>query len=205
MTGLLFLTAALLDHKRLHLALTTLRDWQFDSGSSNFHLVRSRNAYEVEADPLPPTLVPLPQNFENAWTNATIPNLESYMLEITRGLGETTNAGTPTAQFIVIDEEGLRNGTVVLLERHVDDDVDDEDDIVLTDKLDKVRLPWEKVHSMFVNLDLANMDFRDFTDWQEGDAEGWFEYVDFGDDLPEKEREELEREIERLRGEGLVD
>ncbi|OQO08340.1 hypothetical protein B0A48_06210 [Cryoendolithus antarcticus] len=140
-------------------------------------------------------------------TNATIPNLESYMLEITRGLGETTNAGTPTAQFIVIDEEGLRNGTVVLLERHVDDDVDDEDDIVLTDKFDKVRLPWKKVHSIFVNLDLANMDFRDFTDWQEGDAEGWFEYVDFGDDLPEKEREEREREreIERLRGEGLVD
>ncbi|KAK6438878.1 hypothetical protein LTR95_004924, partial [Oleoguttula sp. CCFEE 5521] len=154
MTGLLFLTAALLDHKRLNLALTTLRDWQFDSGSFNFYLVTTRNAYELEANPLPPTLVPLPQNFENAWTNASIPDLESYMLDVTRGLGETTKAGTPTAQFIVIDEEGLRNGTAILLERHVDDDVDDEDDIVLTDRFDKVRLPWEKVHSMFVNLDL---------------------------------------------------
>ena len=75
------------------------------------------------------------------------------------------------------------------------------------DVFSKVRVPWEEVTSMFVNLDIANMDFEDFCNEEHGDDEdNWFSWnsSEFGAALGLDEDELAKRgeAIKKLEDEG---
>ncbi|OQO08339.1 hypothetical protein B0A48_06209 [Cryoendolithus antarcticus] len=176
MAGLVFITASP-RLKPLNRALTLLRDWEYNEGEPGFCVVTTRNAYELETtkNPLALTEVPLPDPHENAWTAASLDDIEAYMRDVHRCLPES-RFRVRTTLFLVIDDEGLEADEVVLL-----------------------RVPMEEAHTMFVNLDVANMSFEDFADGDEGaDEDGWWVYAGVGGpDLFEESLEAREVEMER--------
>ncbi|OQO09127.1 hypothetical protein B0A48_06018 [Cryoendolithus antarcticus] len=207
MTGLIFITCPSSPHniKRLNLASTLLRNWEYLDGASNYYLVTSRNAYELEVDPLNPALVPISLE-DNAWTGASISDIESYMLDISR-VDEKQRPDTDAGLFLIIDDQGVTDGTAIILEHRYEDDEDaDEVGAERVTGFNKVRVPWEEVNDIFVNLEIANMNFDEFCGGEDGDEDGWFEYEyeSIGMDLSDENREVREVEIRRLREEGLI-
>ncbi|KAK6438875.1 hypothetical protein LTR95_004921 [Oleoguttula sp. CCFEE 5521] len=206
MTGLIFVTCPSSPHniKRLNLAFTLLRNWEYLDGASNYHLVISRNAYELEATPLATTVVPISLD-DNAWTGASISEMEAYMLDISR-VDEKQRPDTDAGLFLIIDDQGVVDGTAVLLEHRYEADEDaDEEGAERVTGFNKVRVPWEEVNDIFVNLEIANMNFEEFCEEDQGNEQGWFEYAPIGLDLSEENREVREVEIRRLREQGLIE
>ncbi|OQO08343.1 hypothetical protein B0A48_06213 [Cryoendolithus antarcticus] len=205
MTGLIFNPCPSSPHniKRLNLAFTLLRNWEYLEGAANYYVITSRNAYELEADSLNPTLIPISLE-DNAWTGASISDIAAYMLDLNR-VDEKQRPDTDAGLFLIIDDQGVADGTAIILEHRYEDAEEDEDGGERVTGFNKVRVPWEEVNDIFVNLEIANMNFEEFCGEDEGDGDGWFEYESIGLELNDANREAREVEIGRLRGEGLIE
>ncbi|OQO11809.1 hypothetical protein B0A48_03536 [Cryoendolithus antarcticus] len=202
MAGLLLITART-DLKRLNRALTILRDWEFGEGEYVQKVVTTRNAYELETPDkaLEATKVPLSDDFDNAWINTSVADVEAYMRDAHRSLTETIHSAN-TSVFLVLDEEGLAKDEIVLCNREWSLDLDDYED-----EYKKTRVPLEQAHAMYANLEVSNMDFDAFVEDGDGEGEdGWWTYrpID-GVEIAEDVIAEREAELERLREQGLVE
>ncbi|KAK5174018.1 uncharacterized protein LTR77_001098 [Saxophila tyrrhenica] len=196
---LLFVTAPLADHKLINRFLLHLGDQQRNGIDKVAHLVTARNAYAL-GDPPPqhnrmpePTDVPVKADLSNAWTGASISDVEGWVRDV--------NHEDPPSMFLLLDDEGVQNRTVVFAEQRFDDETDE-----LTKDYNKCRVPWADVYSMWCNLDIGNMGWEDFTDEDRGgDAEGWWIFgEDNADILTDKEKEKLREKIAKLEEQGLA-
>ncbi|KAK6439492.1 hypothetical protein LTR95_004294 [Oleoguttula sp. CCFEE 5521] len=202
MAGLLFITAST-DLKRLNRALTFLRDWEFGDGEFVQKVITTRNAYELDTPDksLEATEVPLPEDFDNAWTDAPLADVEGYMRDCHRSLNESVYR-VNMSLFLVLDEEGLGKGEIVLCHRDWSLELDDYED-----EFRKTRIPLEQAHAMYANLEVSNMEFESFVEDGEGEGVGgWWTYrpID-GVKIEEDVIAQREAEIEKLRGLGLVE
>ncbi|OQO01856.1 hypothetical protein B0A48_12329 [Cryoendolithus antarcticus] len=202
MAGLLFITAPT-DLKRLNPALTILRDWEFGDGEYVQKVITTRNAYGLDTPDkaLEATEVPLPDDFDNIWTNTSIADIEAYMRDAHRSLNETTYS-VNASLFLVLDEEALRKDDIVICHREWSLELDDYEA-----EFKKTRVPLEHAHAMYANLEVSNMDFESFVEDGEGQGEGgWWTYrpID-GVEIEEDVIAEREAELQRLRGLGFVE
>ncbi|KXT08549.1 hypothetical protein AC579_10248 [Pseudocercospora musae] len=161
---------------------------KFESGA-RFAIVDSKNAYEVAerykdgVDPMEPGHF-AEDNFESPWAGLSIEDREEPNL------------------FLILDDKGVRDETVILAHRHFG-----EDD-KYTNVFDKVRMPWPGGYSMWCNLDIANMDFEEFCEGEEAGEDGWWEANDFGkscgDDMSDEKRELKDKMLRELQEAGKI-
>jgi hypothetical protein len=83
-TGLLFVTAPEADYKAVNLLIHHLRDWEYFNDANdglNFHLVTTKNAYDLELAPgsnhLDATPPALDATLDNGWAGATLKDVEA--------------------------------------------------------------------------------------------------------------------------------
>jgi hypothetical protein len=212
-TGLLFVTAPEADHKLINSLLLHIRDWEFGSGD-RFKLVTTKNAYDLEDGPEKTssaatqnpdeTSPPLSSSPDNGWAGAALEDVEAFCMDLMRDeeLGTSYHAG----QFVVVDSTDVQAHTCILGHRAIDEEAAD---FAYLDRYNKMRVPWDKLYSPWCNLDIANMNFEEFT--QEEDdgrpgVDGWFTFRDImeGDDLSADNRRKRDREIQRFRDAGHI-
>jgi hypothetical protein len=192
-TGLLFVTAPEADYKLINLMLLHLRDWQYGSGDG-FKLVTTKNAYDLESDTTSTSPPLSSSSLDNAWAGAALEDVEGFCMD----LDET--------MYVVVDSTGAQAHSCILGHRAIDAEAEE---FIQLDRFDKMRVPWEKLYSPWCNLEIANMDFEEFTQEGGGGGEGedgWFTFQDVteGDDLCEESRAERDREIQRFRDAGHI-
>lgn len=211
--GLLFVTAPQADHKAINLLLLHLRDWEYDCGDQ-FRIVTTKNAYDLEISPafLPSgdknigeTSPPVESNLDNAWAGATIEDVEGFCLDIERANENGDNKSEDEASmFIIVDSEALEKRECVLASRA--NIWGDDDEPVWLEKFTKMRVPWEELYAIWVNLELANMNWEEFTLEGEEKEIGldsspedcWYEHrsVSEGADMSEKIRKRRDDEVD---------
>jgi hypothetical protein len=199
--GLLFITAPAADHKVINRLVLHLRDWQNgeDPEWDVFHVV-SRKDPELyksltTSGDVNPTQPPCQEDLSNEWQNSTLEEVEAFVLSLKDG-------HINTSIYVLLDEKGLEDKTCIVGERRFDDETEEQMDV-----FNKARVPWEEVTSMFVNLDIANVDFEDFCNEENGDDEdNWFTWnsSEFGAALGLDEDELAKRgeAIKKLEDEG---
>jgi hypothetical protein len=196
MAGLLFITASKADYKNINEVLLSMRDWNNSNDDLNaFKLVNDRSATQIDDVGTP---IPLKSPPENAWSGASLQDIEAYCLNLERG--EQKGA----ALFVVVDSEGLKNKTCILASLP---EVYYDDPGAFGGKYDKVRVPWDDVYMIWCNLDIANMNFEEFVEEEEErDEQGWFTYQSIyeGDEEHQRGLERRDRKIEKWRRLGLV-
>lgn len=170
MPGALFVTASA-DQKLINRLLLHLRDWEYGEEPTwdSFRLIKSKNIPETE-EACVTTTPPISASdlSNNVWTGRSIPDIESFMLDERK-----KQVGLNTSTFVVLDDQGVKDGTIILFDSL--DSGDEEMEV----KFKKVRVPWEKAYIMWCNLDIANMDFEDFVDDEDCDESGWRTYKDW--------------------------
>lgn len=171
MPGALFVNTESADHKLVNRLLLHLRDWEYgeDPTWDNFHFIRTE-ILPVNDDEVDTTSPPITENdlSNNIWANKSISDIQSFMLS-----QRENEVGLNVNTFLILDEQGVKDGTIVLLDPPYNDD-DDK----MEEKFNKVRLPWEKAYIMWCNLDIANMNFDDFAEEDaDGDDEEWWTYT----------------------------
>ena len=201
MAGLLFITAPEADYKNINEALLSMRDWDDSNGGLDaFRLVTNRSPTQNDDKGTPIPLKSLP---ENAWTNANLEEIEAYCLDLQRGDTEDEQKGA--GLFVVVDSEGLKNKTCILAGLPEDYY---EDPSAFRGKYDKVRVPWDDVYMIWCSLDIANMNFEEFVEEEEGegDGQGWFTYQSIyeGDEEHQRGLEGRDRKVEEWRRLGRV-
>ena len=201
MAGLLFITAPEADYKDINEALLSMRDWDDSNGGLDvFKLVTNRSATQNDDVGTP---IPLKSHPEKAWADANLEEIEAYCLDLQRDVTEDEQKGANI--FVMIDSEGLENKTCILAS--IPDDYY-EDPSTFRGRYDKVRVPWDDVYMIWCNLDIANMNFEEFVEEEEGegDGQGWFTYHSIyeGDEEHEKDLERRDRKIEDWRRLGHV-
>jgi hypothetical protein len=201
MAGLLFITAPEANYKKINEALLSMRDWNNSNDDLDaFKLVTDRSATQNDDVGTPIPLKSLP---ENAWTNANLEEIEAYCLDLQRGDTEDEQKGA--GLFIVVDSEGLENKTCILAGLPEDYY---ENPSAFRGRYDKIRVPWDDVYMIWCNLDIANMNFEEFVEEEEGegDEQGWFTYQSIyeGDEEHEKGLARRDRKIEEWRRLGHV-
>jgi hypothetical protein len=196
-TGLLFVTAPEADYKLINLMLLHLRDWEYGSGD-RFTLVTTKNAYDLESETVE-TSPPLSSSSpDNAWAGAALEEVEAFCMDLARDK-ENLKKHSDGTLYVVVDSTGAQAYSCILGHRAYDTE----------DRFDKMRIPWDKLYSPWCNLDIANMNFEEFT--QEGDdggagEDGWFTFQNvMGDDyLSDENRGKRDREIQRFRDAGHI-
>jgi len=206
MSGLLFVIAPEADHKIINQLLLYIRDWEYGALDS-FRLVNTKNAYDLEgfADgdrtiALEATAPPVPVDFENAWAGASLKDVEDYCLDLDRGDFED---GGKAHLFVVVDSQGVQDKTCIIGERMMDYE---NEPITFPERFKKLRLPWDETYLTWCNLNIANMNFEEFT--EEADVEyedtltrQWWTYhsVGNGPELSKENRRRRDAEIAELR------
>nr|OQO27152.1 hypothetical protein B0A51_05147 [Rachicladosporium sp. CCFEE 5018]OQO28594.1 hypothetical protein B0A51_05413 [Rachicladosporium sp. CCFEE 5018] len=143
------------------------------------------------------------RDFDNAWVNASLADIEAYMLD-THRLIARYNARINTSLFLVLDSEALAKDEIVLYQRFYDFASG-----AYLDKFKITRLPLEQAHTMHANLDINNLEFENHVEWDRKRGprgEGWMVYRGLvGLETSAKAVVKREAELKRLRGLGLVD
>jgi hypothetical protein len=214
-TGLLFVTAPEADHKATNLLLHNLTDWEYSEGDIWFHLVATKNAYDLELPPgtnaLDPTPSSLDNTFDNAWAGSSLKDVEDFCLDVVRN---DPKCEIGASLFIVVDSRGFRDRDAILVERAVGEE---EEGFKSLDSFVKMRVPWREVFSAWCNLNVANSDFDELGErrgeggeWEgeeeEGGGEqGWYDYH-AGDcfDLDEESAMRKDKAFRRLKDDGRV-
>ncbi|KAG4075026.1 hypothetical protein HA402_004572 [Bradysia odoriphaga] len=170
MPGALFVVASSADQKLINRLLLHLRDWEYGEEPTwdNFLFITSKNLPETE-EACGTTIPPISESdlSNNVWRGKSIADVESFMLSERETVGLNANS------FLVLDEQGVKDGTIILF-----DSLESGDEEVEV-KFKKVRVPWDKAYIMWCNLDIANMDFEDFVDDEDCDESGWRNYKDW--------------------------
>ncbi|KAG4066239.1 hypothetical protein HA402_000463 [Bradysia odoriphaga] len=173
MPALLFVIASSADYKLINRLLLHLRDWEFgeDPTWDIFHLVTLPTLPKTDAAC---TIPPITENdlSNNHWMGKSISDIETYILSERSKNNEGLNLNT----FLILDEEGVKDGTIVLLDVPYSDD-----DNGIVERFNKVRVPWQKAYIMWCNLDIANMDFTDFVEDEDEEDVEWWKFTDFGE------------------------
>lgn len=207
MSGLLFIIAPEADYKLINRILLYLRDWEYGALDS-FKLVNTKNAYDLDSfdkgSGIESTTPPVPADFENAWAGASLEDIEDFCLDLGRG---DTNSGKGHL-YVIVDSQGVDDHTCLLGERMIEYE---NEPISYPERFKKMRLPWDETYLTWCNLNIANMNFEEFTEERDADYEEtltrqWWTYrsVSDGPDLSEKNRQERDYELERLRVKGMV-
>lgn len=207
MSGLLFIIAPEADYKIINRILLYLRDWEYGALDS-FKLVNTKNAYDLDSfdkgSAIESTSPPVPADFENAWAGASLEDIEDFCLDLAR---EHTNSGKGRL-YVVVDSQGVDDHTSIVGERMIEYE---NEPISYPERFKKMRLPWDETYLTWCNLNIANMNFEEFTEERDADYEEtlmrqWWTYrsVSDGPDLSEKNRQERDDELERLRVKGMV-
>jgi hypothetical protein len=215
--GLLFVTAPEADYKAVNLLLHELRDWEYDKGRLSFHLVTTKNAFDLELPPGPNDLDATPPaldaTFDNGWAGATLKDVEGFCLDMIHS-GEMDNISP--GLFVVVDTAGFEEREAILCERDVKEPEDDEGEFEDLDSFAKMRLPWEDVYISWCNLSIANIGFAEMGERREDGgkgevvdgtgAEGCHDFnTDVHDEgLGEKEAKRKEKALKKLEKEGRV-
>lgn len=207
MSGLLFIIAPEADYKIINRILLYLRDWEYGALDS-FKLVNTKNAYDLDSfdkgSAIDSTTPPVPADLENAWAGASLEDIEDFCLDLAR---EHTNSGKGRL-YVVVDSQGVDDHTSIVGERMIEYE---NEPISYPERFKKMRLPWDETYLTWCNLNIANMNFEEFTEERDADYEEtlmrqWWTYrsVSDGPDLSEKNRQERDDELERLRVKGMV-
>lgn len=158
MAGLLFVTSPNADYKAVNLLLHNLRDWVYSDGDMSFHLVTTKNAYDLELpegkhmlDSTPPAL---DSTFYNAWAGDGLKDLEEFCLDIVKS---SKNDEVGASLFVVVDDAALAKNEAIIVERAVGEDEDGN--FVMLDSFLKMRVPLEETYPVWCNLSVANSDF----------------------------------------------
>lgn len=203
-TGLLFVTAPEADYKLINLLLLHLRDWEYGSGD-RFKLVTTKNAYDLESDNAETSPPLSSSSLDNAWAGAALEDVEGFCMDLARD-EENLKRNLDAGLYVVVDSTGAQAHSCILGHRACDAEAEE---VIELDRFDKMRIPWEKLYSPWCNLDIANMNFEEFTqECDEGGQgqDGWFTFKDVmeGDDLSEENRGKMETEIQRFRNAGHI-
>ncbi|KAI1879207.1 hypothetical protein JX265_002161 [Neoarthrinium moseri] len=174
--GKIVITTKGVDAKLINRLLLYVRDWEFGFEGSwdRQRILRTRD--EVFAADLPVDIPPVhdvgdgraaaSESFENQWEGLSIEEVEKYMLSHDEG-------GDNTSLILVLDDKGRHDQTLIVAMRAYNPD----EDTLYLPEYDKVRVPWQEVHSMWTNLDMANMNFDEFCDEEIGaDGNRWWTY-----------------------------
>lgn len=227
--GLLFVTATEADYKTINLLLLHLRAWEHDL-DDQYRLVTTKNAYDLEISPaifpdgsknMGETSPPLDSSLENAWAGNTIDDVEGFCLDLCRANVENDSKmklDNDGNMFIILDSQALGKREVVLALQANIWEGDDDDEYVALDKFMKMRVPWEALWDVWINLDLVNMNWEEFTEdayTEDGDEreigpdsspeDCWYTYRSFGgDDISEEDRKRRDDLINCMREKGQI-
>lgn len=197
----LFVIAQSADHKVVNRLLLHLRDWAYGESPTwdCFHLVTMEKLPGAGAAC---TIPPVSESdlSNNVWKGKTVSDVEGFLLNDGNEKHEL-NVNT----FLILDEQGVKDGTVIMLNLPYNDDEEDEEPN--QKRYDKVRVPWGKTYIMWCNLDIANMDFQDFVEDNDGDDDDveWWTYRDDADDRTEDEIKDKRNDaIVELEQKGLA-
>lgn len=153
MGGLLFIIAATITTEQLNLLLLNLRDWSDGDDHDSFNLITSRNGWELsrtassQSVTSPPVKAELAS--ENGWAGASLADVEGFCVDLGRGAVR----GQANGQlYVVVDEEGLRDGNCVVGERAC---VLEGEDFETTEEFNKMRVPWEQTGLMWGIIDIG--------------------------------------------------
>ncbi|KZL84990.1 hypothetical protein CI238_04070 [Colletotrichum incanum] len=207
----LFITAKNADVKLVNRLLLTLRDWEFGDESTwdNFALVTSKtDTLPVDLEPTQPPLQEFPQN---EWEGATIEEIETTILATDRekqpAHGKVYRPNN-LSLFLVLDDRGVTDGTVILFKRATDWDAEP---ISYPERFNKRRTPWTNAYLDWCNLDIANMEFSEMCDCSGADkgkseADGvWWTYLNAVGELTSDEtKKRRDAVIKELEGLGLA-
>jgi hypothetical protein len=206
----IFVTAPSADFRVVNECLLYLRDWEDGSGDC-FHLQTSNTIGEsVKTSDTPisiPVAVPgtfTAVNFDNPWAGASIEEVETFAMH------ELESIASPQAHvsfFLVLDEQGIKDHTVLCVAKDEpedsddanndddDDDRDGETDVEENSqpacqgpkpngdsgvRYNKVRMPWHAAYSFCANLGESNMGFEEFCDQDIGPDERLYWRVNEG-------------------------
>jgi hypothetical protein len=128
----IFVTAASADFKVINEMLVYLRDWEDGSGDT-FHLQTNNTIEESLKTSEEPVAIPVavPGNFTaeyfdtNAWAGASMAEVETFATQ------ELEHIASPQAHvsfFLVLDEQGVDDHTVLCVAKDEPEDSDDEDE-----------------------------------------------------------------------------
>jgi len=211
-TGLIFVTAPEADYKLINLMLLQIRDWEYGA-HDRFKIVTTKNAYDLESDSAETSPPLSSSSLDNAWAGAALEDVEGFCLDLARDV-ENLKRNLDASLYVVVDSAGAQAHSCILGRRA--HSYDEEEDVVSSlDRFDKMRVPWEKLYVPWCNLDIANMDFEDFTleadDGGEGE-DGWFTFKAVmegddptkSDDLSDESRGKRDREVQRFRDAGHI-
>lgn len=191
-----FVISSSADHKLINRVLLHLRDWEYGEEPTwdNFQLITTSTLPQGDG-----TLYTTPSLTgsalsNNEWKEKSISDIETFMLsEGNKKIGLNLNT------FIVLDDQGVEDGTVVLLDRLYDDEEEK-----LSERFNKVRVPWAKAYIIWCNLDIANMNFEDFVEEEDDDQPGWWTYMVDEVEEDESVKEKRQNAIEELEQKDLA-
>ena len=156
-----------------------LRNWEFgvERTWDDFHLVPTKAANKfktsLNSGDVHATTPPCPEDASNEWQNSALDEVESFVLTIDNDYesdGRTVN----TSIYILLDSKGLEDETCIVGERRFDDETGEH-----VNAFNKVRVPWDDVHIMWANLEIANVGFEEYCDQIQGcDEEFWWRWVE---------------------------
>jgi hypothetical protein len=213
MADFLFVTAASADFKVINRLLVYIRDWEDGSGDT-FHLQTRDSAGDEISIAKPGTFTAA--TFHNAWAGASIEDVEAFA------------AHTDVSFFVVLDEQGVADHTVLCMDKpeSEDDETDSQDgrdeeeqerrpavrdtkpDGEASLRFNKVRMPWHGAYLFCANIGEANMGFEEFCDEDIGPDERlyWRPNPDLLDDdaIGEKAFEKRAKFLLKLDKQDLV-
>jgi hypothetical protein len=190
MAGLFFVTASEADFKIVNHALLCMRDWEESDGAlDNFKLVTDKTAFQNDNNG---TSLLWKSLLENAWNGAKLKDVEAYCMDLRQSDDEQKGANL----FVVLDSVGIEDKTCILASLP---DEYHENPGAFRGRYDKVRVPWGDLYSIWSNLDIANMNFEEFVEEEEGDQQGWFTYQSiFGDDNDDVRKAGLKKRNKKI-------
>lgn len=207
MPGIIIVTAPGADVRLINRLLLYIRDWEFAgddlSNADRFAVLTTKEELQEARSSGDNDMIDQPplQDFtNNEWAGLPLEQVEQIMIET------DTDKNGSTSLFLVLDEEGATNQTIIVAHRGANDP-EQSDDFAYVDEFNKVRVPWECVYSMWCNLDIANMGFDEFCNEDDlldstknGEPRRWWTYKNFmGDEHYKPYKAKAEDAIKELK------
>lgn len=165
---LIIITAEDADLKTINKLILTLRDWEFGDEEIWDHCKIIRTTKDITADSQEIDVPPLQEAPALEFRGKTVDEMENLMLA-------KAKEGSQTSLFLLLDSQGIEQETIIVAHRAINPE-EDSDSLYL-DEYDKVRVPWIEAHTMWCNLDIANMNFEEYCEEvDDRPRDGWYNY-----------------------------